>query len=76
MGRTAWDRRQSAGFVDEHGAAALGMAGGSPRRQGTRVLQVRTAFMTSLDVKTAFDETKPSAVSIILTRARGGSLAG
>ena len=31
-------------FVDEYGAAALGMAGGSPRRQGTRVLQVQNGF--------------------------------
>ena len=54
-----------------HTSEALGMEGGQVDRPAARSVQIHnTAFMASLDLKTAFDVAKPFKVSKILTLTR------
>ena len=53
--------RTDASPTDKYTAETLGMAG---------ICRYNTAFLASLDVKTAFDVAKPAVVSRILTLTR------
>ena len=57
-----------AGLGDEHISTTLGVAGRQTHWSAAEGFRYNTAFMTSLDVKTAFDVAEPSVVSKILTR--------
>ena len=52
---------------DEDTADTLGMGGRPSDRLAGRILQIHTASMAILDVKTTFDVAKPSVVSKMLT---------
>ena len=65
--RDRCDLRTDAGLGDEYIPETLGMAGGTGGTDLQPVYRYNTAFMASMDVKTAFDVAKPSVVPRILT---------